>query len=118
MNVKINNEKDYQIAIDLLNEANSLLSNVKVDDDKNKYEAEINEGYSIIEGRWNKIIEKLNEPEIQPSEPVTTEPVIQPEPPVIQPEPKEVEEIQPSEPEEIPKQEEEDEDEVVDEINP
>jgi len=104
-------KKDYQIAIDLLNEAKSLLSNVKVDDYKNKYETEINEGYDVIEGRWNEIIEKLNEPEVQPSEPETTEPVIQPEP-------KEVEEIQPSEPEENPKQEEEDEDEIVDKINP
>lgn len=132
INVKINNEQDYQIAINLLNEANSLLSNVKVDDYKNKYEAEINEGYSVIEDRWNKIIEELNKPEVQPSEPETTEPIIQPsepettgpviqpsEPettgPVIQPESEEVEEIQPSEPEESPKQEEEDED--VDEIN-
>lgn len=88
-------KKDYQIAIDLLNEAKSLLSNVKVDDYKNKYETEINEGYDVIEGRWNEIIEKLNEPEVQPSEPETTEPV-----------------------EENPKQEEEDEDEIVDKINP
>lgn len=58
------------------------------------------DGRFTKEGRWNKIIEKLNEPEVQPSEP------------------EEIEEIQPSEPEENPKQEEKDEDEVVDEINP
>ena len=70
------------------------------------------DGRFTKEGRWNKIIEKLNEPEVQPSEPETTEPEVQPS------EPEEIEEIQPSEPEENPKQEEKDEDEVVDEINP
>ena len=58
---------ENKLSKDKIIEAKSLLSNVKVDDYKNKYEAEINEGYDVIEGRWNKIIEELNEPEVQPA---------------------------------------------------